>query len=132
MTHKVRVGQMNEVYSSDPEVTQVGKMLRRFKIDELPQILNVLKGEMSLVGPRPGLPEQLDSFNADGLKRITITPGLTGMAQINGNIYLSWPDRWKYDRYYVEHISFTLDMKILFKTIAIICSGENKYLKKPV
>ncbi|MBW8523169.1 sugar transferase [Chryseobacterium chendengshani] len=120
-----------EILKNDIEVTKVGYYLRRFKIDELPQIINVFKGDMSLVGPRPCLPKQLAEFNEDGKKRIEVLPGLTGLSQVNGNIHLSWQERWKYDREYVENISFLLDMKIVFKTFLILINGEDKYLKSP-
>jgi undecaprenyl phosphate N,N'-diacetylbacillosamine 1-phosphate transferase len=120
-----------EILKGDAEVTKVGYYLRRFKIDELPQILNVLKGEMSLVGPRPCMPSQLAEFNEDGKYRIKVTPGLTGLAQVNGNIFLTWEERWKYDRAYVEKLSFLLDVQIVLKTIGIVLLGEEKFLKKP-
>ncbi|AZA85009.1 sugar transferase [Chryseobacterium lactis] len=120
-----------EILKGDAEVTKVGEYLRRFKIDELPQIINVLKGDMTLVGPRPCLPKQLQEFNEDGKKRIEVVPGLTGLSQINGNIHLSWEERWKYDREYVENQSFLLDLKIIFKTFLILLNGEDKYLKRP-
>lgn len=120
-----------EILKGDAEVTKVGYYLRRFKIDELPQILNVVKGEMSLVGPRPCMSNQINDFNEDGEYRIKVNPGLTGLAQINGNIFLTWEERWKYDRIYVENLSFLLDLKIVLKTIAIVFLGEEKFLKKP-
>lgn len=118
-----------EILKGDAEVTKVGAILRRFKIDELPQLINVLKGDMSLVGPRPCMPELQDSFNEDGKYRIRVLPGLTGLAQVNGNIYLSWPQRWKYDREYVENISFLYDVSIILKTFGIILFGEEKFKK---
>lgn len=129
MTNRQRIAD-REILKNDAEVTRVGKILRRFKIDELPQLINVLKGDMSLVGPRPGLPRQINEFNDDGIFRIQVRPGLTGLAQINGNIHLSWPERWKYDRHYVENVSFLLDLKIIFKTFFIIIYGEDKFVKK--
>ena len=120
-----------EILRGNAEVTKVGAVLRRLKIDELPQIINILKGDMSFVGPRPCMPALQDEFNEDGRERIKISPGLTGLAQTNGNIYLTWPERWKYDRYYVENVNFLLDVKILFKTVLIVFMGEEKFLKKP-
>lgn len=127
MTHKQRVVS-KEVFRGDAEVTRVGAILRRFKIDELPQLLNVLFGDMSIIGPRPGLPIQLPEYNEDGLIRLEVKPGLTGLAQINGNIYLPWEVRWKYDRKYVENLSFLLDVQILFKTIWVVIRGEEKFI----
>ncbi|WP_228414346.1 sugar transferase [Chryseobacterium sp. CH21] len=130
MYDKERVAD-REILKGDAEVTRIGYYLRRFKIDELPQIINVFNGDMSLVGPRPCLPRQLTEFNEDGKKRIQVVPGLTGLAQINGNIHLSWEERWKYDREYVENQSFLLDIKIIFKTFLILFNGEDKYIKRP-
>jgi len=129
MTYKQRIAD-REIFKNDAEVTKTGSILRRFKIDEVPQLINVLKGDMSLVGPRPGLPAQISEFNDDGRSRLLVKPGLTGLAQINGNIYLSWPERWKYDRKYVENLSFLLDVKIILKTFSIIIQGEEKFVKK--
>jgi lipopolysaccharide/colanic/teichoic acid biosynthesis glycosyltransferase len=130
MTNKERKAD-HEIFADDPEVTTVGKFLRRFKIDELPQLINVLTGTMSLVGPRPGMPEQLKELDENGIKRLNVSPGLTGLAQINGNIYLEWPERWKYDRSYVENISFMLDLKIILKTVLIVFQGEKRFVNKP-
>jgi len=130
MYDKERVAD-REILKNDAEVTKIGHYLRRFKIDELPQIINVFMGDMSLVGPRPCLPRQLQEFNEDGKKRITVLPGLTGLAQINGNIHLSWEQRWKYDREYVEKQSFVLDLIIIFKTFLILFNGEDKYINHP-
>ena len=130
MTDKVRVAD-REILKGDSEVTRMGNILRRLKIDELPQIINIFKGDMSFVGPRPCLPNQITEFNEDGKTRILVTPGLTGLAQTNGNIYLTWEERWKYDRFYVENLSFFLDIAIVFKTVLIVLLGEQKFLKKP-
>jgi lipopolysaccharide/colanic/teichoic acid biosynthesis glycosyltransferase len=113
----------------DKRLTTTGEFIRRFKIDELPQLINILKGDMSFVGPRPGLISMLNELNEDGKARLKVRPGLTGLAQINGNIYLSWEERWIYDKKYVENISFLLDLKILCKTFLIIIFGEKKFLK---
>jgi undecaprenyl phosphate N,N'-diacetylbacillosamine 1-phosphate transferase len=129
MTDKPRESNQ-EIVKGNEEVTRVGKILRRLKIDELPQIINVLKGEMSFVGPRPCLPELQIEFDANGKKRTLVRPGLTGLAQTNGNIYLSWEERWKYDAHYVDNLNFILDFKILVKTIFIIFCGE-EYFKNP-
>lgn len=130
MTDKVRKSD-TEILKGNAEVTKVGYILRRLKIDELPQIINILIGDMSIVGPRPCLTTQIDELNEDGKKRLLVRPGLTGLAQTNGNIYLTWPERWVYDRKYVENISFLLDVKIILKTILIVFLGENKFIKKP-
>ncbi len=119
-----------QVFDSSEDLTAVGKILRRFKIDELPQVMNVLLGDMSFVGPRPCLPEQLNSFTEIAYYRLKVKPGLTGLAQINGNIYLSWQERWEYDKYYVQNVNFLLDLKIIIKTIRVIFKGERHFLKK--
>lgn len=129
MTHKKRKSH-EQIFGDNPEVTFVGKHLRRLKIDELPQLLNVFKGDMSFVGPRPCLPELKEVFDENGKERLKVRPGLSGLAQINGNIYLSWPERWKYDAEYVKQQSFILDLRIIFKTLLIVIFGEDKFIKK--
>jgi len=114
-----------QTFDSSPGVTKVGKILRRFKIDELPQLFNVLKGDLSIVGPRPCLSVTLDEFGAEASeKRHSLRPGLTGLAQVNGNTLIPWQQRLEYDLYYVDHQSFLLDLKILFKTVLIVFFGE--------
>lgn len=115
-----------QVYLNSPGLTRFGKFIRRFKIDELPQLLNVLKGDMSLIGPRPCLPSLLKKFDENAWFRIKVRPGLTGLAQVNGNVTIPWEKRWEFDRYYVENISLSLDIKILIKTIMVVILGENK------
>ncbi len=113
-----------EVLAGNPDTTRVGRVLRRLKIDELPQIYNVLRGEMSVVGPRPFLADSIEDLTEDGKHRFLVKPGLTGHAQTNGNITLSWPTRWRYDRTYVDNVSFVFDTKILVKTVSVILFGE--------
>lgn len=98
-------------------LTEFGKKLRASSLDELPELWNVLKGDMSLVGPRPLLMEYLPLYNAEQAKRHNVRPGVTGYAQINGRNSLSWEDKFKLDTWYVEHQSLWLDMKILLKTV---------------
>lgn len=129
MVHRLRIPD-HEIIGHDPEVTSVGYWLRRFKLDELPQILNVIKGDMSIVGPRPALPVQLAEYNDLAYRRLEVRPGLTGLAQINGNIYLSWSDRWQYDAFYVSNLSFWLDMEIIARTIAVVVLGEQRFYKR--
>src|SRR5690554_1166113 len=104
MTHKKRET-VKQTLAGDAEITKIGHYLRRFKIDELPQLINILKGDMSIVGPRPAMPSILEKLNEDGLFRLEVRPGLTGLAQVNGNIYLDWKGRWKYNKRYVENLS---------------------------
>jgi len=103
---------------SDAErLTTVGQIVRKLSLDEIPQLLNVIKGDMSLVGPRPLLVEYLPLYNERQAKRHNVRPGITGWAQVNGRNTLDWPTKFEYDVWYVEHISFWLDIKILFLTV---------------
>ena len=125
MTHTIEERRpTNEVRAGDPEVTPVGNILRRLKIDELPQLWNVLIGDMSLVGPRPALPCQVSAYDETARQRLAVRPGLTGLAQINGNVFLPWEERWKWDTEYVRCVSFALDLRILSRTLAVIVLGE--------
>ena len=112
-------------------VTKVGNLCRKFSLDELPQLINILKGDMSLIGPRPLLPEYLPLYNERQFRRHEVLPGITGWAQVNGRNTISWEQKFEYDVYYVDHQSFSLDFKIILKTIdkvitrADINSSEN-------
>ncbi|MDC1081241.1 sugar transferase [Flavobacteriaceae bacterium] len=98
-------------------LTAIGKIVRKLSLDELPQLWNILKGEMSFVGPRPLLPEYLPLYNLEQQKRHRVKPGITGWAQVKGRNSISWQQKFEYDKWYVEHQSFKLDIKILFMTI---------------
>jgi lipopolysaccharide/colanic/teichoic acid biosynthesis glycosyltransferase len=89
----------------------------------------VLKGEMSIVGPRPALSAQLSEYDEIGRMRLRVRPGMTGLAQVNGNIHLPWSERWCYDAFYVDNLSFTLDLQIIFRSISVVVFGEEKFLK---
>ena len=130
MTHRPerKPGEGGEIIGDNSEVTIVGKYIRRFKIDELPQIINVISGDLSFIGPRPSLPELIKKFDFYGKKRLSVRPGCSGLAQIHGNIHLSWPERWKYDAFYVDHLSFKLDLKIFYTTLLIIFFGEDRFI----
>jgi undecaprenyl phosphate N,N'-diacetylbacillosamine 1-phosphate transferase len=106
-----------ELLSDDVRLTWVGKLVRKLSIDELPQLINVLKGDMSLIGPRPLLIEYLPLYNERQQRRHELKPGITGWAQVNGRNAISWEQKFEYDVWYVEHCSFFIDMKILFLTI---------------
>ncbi|MFC0475744.1 sugar transferase [Robertmurraya beringensis] len=119
-----------EVMKDDDRITVIGKFLRRSKLDEIPQVLNVLKGEMSLVGPRPERVASLGDYTDEISKRLNMSPGMTGLAQVSGNIYLSLEDRYKFDVYYVEHYSLLLDLKIIIRTVGVVLFGEDRYVNK--
>lgn len=119
-----------EVHLDNPEITKVGKFLRRFKVDELPQFINVLKGDMSVVGPRPCLPATYEKFkNKDTDYRFKVKPGVTSNAGVLGSIFLSWDKKWHYDRIYAENKSFYFDLRIIGKTILVMLFGEDKFKK---
>ena len=103
--------------ADNQRLTKIGKIVRNLSLDELPQLWNILKGEMSFVGPRPLLPEYLPLYNLEQQKRHWVKPGITGWAQVNGRNAISWQQKFEYDKWYVEHQSFKLDIKILFMTI---------------
>lgn len=120
----------NHDISKDQErKTVMGNFLRRTKIDELPQLINVLKGDMSLVGPRPTFAEQAAAYTTFQKQRLRMRPGMTGLAQVNGNTAISWEDRIKYDVKYVRDFNVLLDIEILFKTIQVVIGGEEKFAK---
>ncbi len=98
-------------------MTRIGKILRKTSIDELPQLFNIIKGDMSFIGPRPLLTEYLGLYSPEQMRRHEVLPGISGWAQVNGRNTLTWEQKFAYDIYYVDHYSFLMDMKIFFKTI---------------
>ena len=116
--------QLGQVRLDSELVTPIGRLLRRSKIDELPQVWSVLKGDMSLVGPRPALTSALQGYCPIQMKRLQVKPGLTGWAQINGNAELTWDERVALDVWYVDHRSLRMDLRILAGTLAVIIWGE--------
>lgn len=108
----------------DKRLTAVGKFVRKTSMDELPQMINVLKGDMSIVGPRPLLVEYLPLYNQQQIRRHEVKPGITGWAQVNGRNALGWPERFACDVWYVDNISFALDIKILFLTVVKVFKAE--------
>ena len=111
----------------DPRITPVGRWLRKFSLDELPQLINVLTGRMSLVGPRPPLPEEVALYQDDVRRRLLVKPGLTGLWQISGRSDLDWDESVRLDLRYVENWSFTLDLMILWKTMSTVVRGRGAY-----
>ena len=111
----------------DPRITRVGSVLRKCSLDELPQFVNVLKGDMSLVGPRPPLPREVAKYERDHLYRLRTQPGITGLWQVSGRNELSFEDMVRLDRYYVDNWSLGLDVRIVFKTFAVLVSRKGAY-----
>ena len=109
----------------EKRLTKFGKFLRSTSLDELPELINIIKGDMSIVGPRPLLLEYLPLYNEEQKKRHIVKPGLTGLAQINGRNNLNWEERFKEDVYYTENISFYMDVKIILKTVEKVIKREN-------
>ena len=117
----VVVGQVTEEH---PMVTPVGRWIRRFKIDELPQLVNVVRGEMTLIGPRPTVLEQVEKYTPFQRRRLDMPPGMTGWAQVNGGVELSWPERIMLDVWYIDHRSLWLNIRILWRTFAVVWFGD--------
>jgi lipopolysaccharide/colanic/teichoic acid biosynthesis glycosyltransferase len=111
----------------DPRVTAVGGWLRRWSLDELPQLINVLIGDMSMVGPRPALPQEAALYGDHVRRRLAVKPGMTGLWQVNGRSDLSWDESVRLDLRYVENWSFMLDLQILWKTTAAVLHGSGAY-----
>jgi lipopolysaccharide/colanic/teichoic acid biosynthesis glycosyltransferase len=115
------------VDAGDDRITRVGRALRRTSLDELPNLLNVLRGEMAIIGPRPTLPVQVAQYTDRQRGRLAIRPGITGWAQVNGRASLPWPQRIELDLWYIEHRTWRLDAEILVKTVRMVLGGEGTY-----
>lgn len=111
----------------DPDVVPFGGFLRRYKIDELPQIINVLRGDMSIVGPRPCLLSTYEEMPQWAKKRFEMRPGITGLAQVRGSIALTWEERWRHDVHYVDKCTFWMDVGIVLETVCVIVRGEDRF-----
>jgi len=122
-----RLGAGLAVNEHDARITRVGALLRRTSLDELPNLLNVLRGEMSLIGPRPTLPVQVAQYTERQRGRLAIKPGITGWAQVHGRASLPWPERIELDLYYIEHRSLALDLQIVWRTLTIVLRGAGLY-----
>ena len=121
------IGSGLAVNEGDPRITRVGAVLRRFSIDELPNLVNVVRGEMAIVGPRPTVQVQVQQYTERQRGRLVVRPGLTGWAQVNGRASLKWDERIELDLWYIEHRSWRLDLRILLRTARIIVAGEGIY-----
>jgi lipopolysaccharide/colanic/teichoic acid biosynthesis glycosyltransferase len=113
--------------AGDPRVTRVGAVLRRLSLDELPNLVNVLRGEMAIVGPRPTIEAQVEQYTPRQRRRLEVMPGITGWAQVNGRASLSWEERIELDIWYVENRSLSLDLRILARTLRLIVTGRGIY-----
>jgi len=131
--HRIELAEHNEhdgvlfKIKDDPRITRVGRFLRHYSLDELPQLINVLRGDMSLVGPRPPLPEEVAQYGFDVRRRLVVKPGLTGLWQVGGRADLSWEDSVRLDLRYVENWSLALDLQIMWKTMAAVVRGAGAY-----
>jgi lipopolysaccharide/colanic/teichoic acid biosynthesis glycosyltransferase len=121
------VGAGLAINEDDPRVTRVGALLRRTSLDELPNLLSVVRGDMSFIGPRPTIPVQVAQYNGRQRGRLAVRPGITGWAQVHGRASLPWSERIELDLYYIEHRSLALDLRILWRTIAIVFGGSGLY-----
>jgi lipopolysaccharide/colanic/teichoic acid biosynthesis glycosyltransferase len=121
------VGAGLAVNAGDPRITRVGKLLRRASLDELPNLVNVLRGEMAIVGPRPTIPAQVAQYTERERRRLAVRPGITGWAQINGRTSLPWAERIELDLWYIEHRSWRLDLHILRRSARLVFGGEGLY-----
>ena len=126
LAHSDRDGLMFKMHD-DPRITPVGRILRRFSIDELPQLWNVARGDMSLVGPRPPLPEEVDGYQDQVFRRLHVRPGLTGLWQVSGRADLSWDESVRLDLRYVDNWSVAMDLHILWKTGRAVLGSSGAY-----
>ncbi len=122
-----RMGRGLAVSAGDARITRVGRLLRRTSLDELPNLVNVLRGEMAIVGPRPTVPSQVAQYTERQRGRLAVRPGITGWAQVNGRTGLPWDERIELDLWYVEHRSWRLDLEILRRSLRIVLGGDGLY-----
>lgn len=124
--HSQSAEEVGQVTGSHPLVTPWGRLLRRTKVDELPQLLAVVTGSMSLIGPRPTVPEQVIAYGLWERRRLEVAPGLSGWAQVSGNVQLPWAERIALDVWYIDHWSLHLDLRIIFRTLKTVLLGESE------
>jgi lipopolysaccharide/colanic/teichoic acid biosynthesis glycosyltransferase len=127
VTGAERMGRGLAVSEGDTRITRVGRVLRRASLDEVPNLVNVLRGEMSIIGPRPTVPVQVDRYTDRQRGRLAVKPGITGWAQVNGRTDLPWDERIELDLWYIEHRSWRLDLEILWRTARMVLGGEGLY-----
>jgi undecaprenyl phosphate N,N'-diacetylbacillosamine 1-phosphate transferase len=131
-----KMGTGIHVEKNDSRITRLGKFLRHTSLDELPQLVNIIKGEMSIVGPRPTLAYQAERYDDRQKRRLLVKPGITGWAQVNGRNALTWPERIELDLWYIDNWSILLDVKVLLKTVGVIFSKKDIYkdseIKDPI
>jgi lipopolysaccharide/colanic/teichoic acid biosynthesis glycosyltransferase len=127
VTGAEHIGPGLAVSEGDTRITRVGRLLRRTSLDELPNLLNVLRGEMSIVGPRPTVPVQVERYTERQRGRLAVKPGITGWAQIQGRAQLPWAERIELDLWYIEHRSWRLDLTILARTASMVVTGRGLY-----
>jgi lipopolysaccharide/colanic/teichoic acid biosynthesis glycosyltransferase len=128
MTHGAPLGGVwDPLTADDPRITRVGAGLRKTSFDELPNLINILRGEMAIVGPRPTIAEQVAEYTPEQRRRLEVKPGLTGWAQVNGRASLPWEERIELDVWYVEHRSARLDARIIARTIGLLLTGRGLY-----
>ncbi len=124
MSAQLGIGDPFGLVENDPRITRCGRFLRRTSMDELPQLINVVRGEMNLVGPRPDVLPQVANYSAEDARRLEVKPGITGWAQVNGRDAIDWPQRFVLDRWYVDHWSPALDLRILWRTATSLHRDE--------
>ncbi len=122
-----RMGAGLYIEPGDTRITRVGALLRRFSLDELPNLVNVLAGQMSIVGPRPTVAVQVERYTSHQRRRLEVKPGITGWAQVNGRTSISWPERIELDVWYVDHRSVRLDLRIMARTARLLATGQGLY-----
>lgn len=127
VTGAERIGAGLAVLEGDDRITRTGAFLRRYSLDELPNLWNVIRGEMSIVGPRPTLPGQVEHYTERQRLRLAVRPGITGWAQVNGRASLPWSERIEFDIWYVQHRSLALDLRILALTVRMVLGGHGLY-----
>lgn len=127
VTGAEHIGPGLAVSEGDTRITRVGRILRRTSLDEVPNLVNVLRGEMAIIGPRPTVPVQVDQYTDRQRGRLAVKPGMTGWAQVNGRAEIPWDQRIELDLWYIEHRSWALDLKILWRSVRIVFGGDGLY-----